>query len=76
MPLFMPVADQIDWTPMTAMVPGWAWPILRFAVGALIVWPRKITERKMTLERQETDAGIQSAQAAALAEIAVVKGEK
>lgn len=39
----LPITTGIDWTPITAHVPSWVWPILTFAYLAMISWFRTLT---------------------------------
>jgi hypothetical protein len=40
-------AAGIDWTPLTARVPGWAWPIILFADFWLIMKFREFTNKRV-----------------------------
>ena len=43
-----PLANSlgIDWTPLTSKIPGWAYPIAAFSLGAVFYWLRKVTARE------------------------------
>lgn len=41
----MPIATGggIDWTPVTAVIPTWAWPFMMFGMAAIFAWLRQVT---------------------------------
>jgi hypothetical protein len=43
---FVPLATGVDWTPVRDLLPAWAWPIILFAMFALISWFRQLTDRR------------------------------
>jgi hypothetical protein len=42
----VPLATGVDWTPVRDLLPAWAWPIILFAMFALISWFRQLTDRR------------------------------
>ena len=42
----LPYAVGIDWTPITDMIPKWAFPLILFMGYALIGYFRKLTDRR------------------------------
>jgi hypothetical protein len=42
----LPLATGVDWTPVRDLLPAWAWPIILFAMFALISWFRRLTDRR------------------------------
>jgi hypothetical protein len=42
----LPAITGIDWTPLRALLPDWAWPLILFGVFALIRWLRTLTDRR------------------------------
>jgi hypothetical protein len=46
----LPIATGIDWQPILAMLPDWAWPLILFGAFALIKWFRALTDRRATAE--------------------------
>jgi hypothetical protein len=44
----VPVATGVDWQPILAMLPDWAWPLILFGAFALIKWFRALTDRRAT----------------------------
>jgi len=45
----IPLALNVDWSPVAASVPAWAWPVGLFALGALFAWLRNATVREQSL---------------------------
>ena len=41
----LPLATGIDWQPVIAQVPQWAWPCIMFGFGAVFAWLRNLTEK-------------------------------
>lgn len=39
----LPLAAGIDWGPLTASIPQWAWPLILFGTAALFLYLRKIS---------------------------------
>lgn len=39
----VPIAAGQDWTPITAKLPSWAWPVIMFALSGLFAYLRKTT---------------------------------
>lgn len=52
-----PLIPGIDWTPLTAEVPAWVWPIASFALGALFLWLRNLTAQTQDKVVEEVAAG-------------------
>jgi hypothetical protein len=42
----VPLATGVDWTPVRDLLPAWAWPIILFAMFALISWFRRMTDQR------------------------------
>ncbi len=42
----LPLATGVDWTPVRDLLPSWTWPIILFAMFALISWFRRMTDRR------------------------------
>jgi hypothetical protein len=42
----VPLATGVDWTPVRDLLPAWSWPIILFAMFALISWFRQLTDRR------------------------------
>lgn len=59
----LPVATGIDWTPVTAMVPSWSWPIISFAIAVLFYWLRVVTAKRQEEVVAAVADGIPPAQA-------------
>jgi hypothetical protein len=53
----LPIITGIDWTPVTANVPAWVWPIASFGIGALFLWLRHVTERTQDVQLTAVAAG-------------------
>jgi hypothetical protein len=54
----LPLATGIDMTPITSMVPSWAWPIVSMAVAALFFWLRKITAQAQDKKLVAVEEGV------------------
>ncbi len=48
----LPIVSGIDWTPLTAQVPSWAWPLILLTVNAMFQWFRQLTAAD-DIERQK-----------------------
>lgn len=44
-------SGDVDWTPLTSHIPGWAWPILVMADLWVIMKLREFTDRRKHLEK-------------------------
>lgn len=64
----LPAATGVDWAPITAALPTWAWPIISFAAAGLFFWLRKVTAKTHEVEVEAVAAGATPEEAAVIAE--------
>ncbi len=58
-----PLIPGIDWTPLTAKVPAWVWPLASFGIGALFLWLRVLTAKTQEKQLDAIAAGATPMQA-------------
>jgi hypothetical protein len=64
----LPFATGIDWTPITQLLPAWAWPVLSLALGALFWWLRQLTSKTQDRQMAAVEAGASPAVATVIAD--------
>ena len=75
--VLIPLVTGIDWSPITATVPAWTWPVVSFGVGALFLWLRRVTAEAQEQKIVAIESGVITAEQAikaddAGAEVAVM----
>jgi hypothetical protein len=42
----LPVADTVDWGPLTERIPTWTLPLIAFGFGVILLWLRNATAKE------------------------------
>jgi type II secretory pathway component PulM len=54
-----PIINGIDVTPLTSMMPSWAWPLILIAVTALFQFLRNLADKRHSVELNESSVSAQ-----------------